>query len=146
MTTLTINSGDGIIREGTDRGLFKRVVLPAMLVAACTLLAGATELESVANPGSGFGGVYPLVMVQADFKTTCQKERDFAMAEVRKVLEPNPETEVVDLSIDPDYKGADGVYLVNVVLDAHGLKLWLGVLVSVKHPAENYQATMSFID
>jgi hypothetical protein len=146
IASLNTNSGDDIIREGSGHGLLKRFVLPTMLVASCTLLAGATELESGPNMESDSGEVHPVTAVQAMSKTACQKERDFAMAEVHRLLDPNPQTEVVDLTIDPDYKGAAGEYLVNVVLDAHGLKLSVGVIVSVQHSAESYQATLNFID
>jgi hypothetical protein len=35
---------------------------------------------------------------------------------------------------------------VNVVLDTHGRKIMLGVVVSVQHNSEGRQATMGYID
>ena len=137
---------DGICVVVTERARITRFVLPTMLVVACTLRAGATEQEFGLHPKNDAGEVHPLIAVQAACKMAAQKETDFVIAEVRKLLESNPETEVVELAIDPDYKGAAGTYLVNVVLDAHGRKLTLGVIVSVPHRVENLQTTMAFID
>jgi len=79
-------------------------------------------------------------------QTTELKDVDFVLAEVRKQLEPNPATEIVDLSIDPDYRGASDTFLVNAVLDDHGRKLTLGVMVTVHRNAEGQQASLGYID
>ena len=102
--------------------------------------------ESMPEQETGSDKVQAVTTSPANSKPIDQKETDFVIAEVRKQLEPNPETEVTELKIDPDYKGPDGSYLVNVVLDAHGRKLMLGVVVSVQHNPEGLHTKMDYID
>jgi hypothetical protein len=102
--------------------------------------------DSMPEQESDAGGVQVGTTALVNSNPIDQKETDFVLAEVRKQLEPNPETAVVELKLDPDYKGADGSYLVNVVLDTHGRKIMLGVVVSVQHNSEGRQATMGYID
>ena len=124
----------------------KYFAVSAFFAGAITLLAVAVgqgyafeqKVEAV-EPGPG-------ASTMAAPAVDKQKEIDFVLAEVRKQLEPNPETEVVQLSIDPDYRVTASTYLVNTVLDAHGREITLGVMVSVRHKAEGMQATFSYID
>jgi hypothetical protein len=75
-----------------------------------------------------------------------QKEIEFVLAEVRKTLDSNPYTEVVELLVDPDYHGVDGAYLVNVILNAQGRKILVGVIVTLRPVANQWETTMEFVD
>ena len=84
--------------------------------------------------------------VSAKLNSIDQKKIDFVLAEVRKHLETNRQSQVTGLSVDPDYRSGDDTYLVSVLLEAHELKCTLGVLVTL-HPVVNgWKATMGFID
>ena len=126
----------------------KQFFLPILFFGGVSLsAAGATESGDVHN----WQGPVPPVpslegAAQPKSKHRDKKEVDFVLAEVRKLLEPNPETEVAELSIDPDYVGAGETYLVNVVLDTHEQKLLLGVLVTLHPVADGWETTIGFVD
>ncbi|MFT3869866.1 MAG: hypothetical protein QM715_15560 [Nibricoccus sp.] len=111
-------------------------------VAAMTVLAEEDELKmdrDYANePELG-------TLAKVEPNDGSSKMMDFVLAEVRKRLEPNPETEIVELKIDPDYHGAKDTYLVNAVLDAHGRTLTVGVLVTVRQTNDRLQADVGYI-
>jgi len=75
-----------------------------------------------------------------------KKKVDFVLAEVRKLLETNPESQVAELSIDRGYAGAEDSYLVNVVMEAHEQKLLLGVLVTLRSGENGWETTFGFVD
>jgi hypothetical protein len=132
--------------SGRRSGLAKRFVWPAALMVVVGFLVGAMDQGSATDQPNMPATVYPESTGLPKAKSGDKKQIDFVLAEVRKQLEPNPETEIVDLTIDPDYKGAADTYLVNVVLDAHGRKLTLGVMVTVQQNAKGPQALLGFID
>ena len=75
-----------------------------------------------------------------------KKEADFVLAEVSKLLENNPKSQVAELSIDPDYVSKEDTYLVNVVMEAHEQKLLLGVLITLHPTVNGWKTTIGFID
>lgn len=85
-------------------------------------------------------------VAKQDEKASPARIVDFVLAEVRKQLDPNPETEIVELKIDPDFQGAEDTYLVNAVLDARGRKLSVGVMVSVAKTPEGMKASFAYVD
>jgi hypothetical protein len=121
----------------------------AVAVAALTSLSArlsAIEKDEIAVHQRDLAGDEPEMVAKAEEKPAAAKIIDFVLAEVRKRLDPNPETEIVELKIDPDFHGADGTYLVNAVLDARGRKLTVGVMVSVEHTPEGMKTTMGYVD
>jgi len=120
---------------------FKRAILPVF--AGMAMQAMAMEKETLPEV---LTEVESKVATETEVKTESGKVAEFVLAEVRKRLDPNPETEIVELTIDPDYHGAKETYLVNAVLDAHGRKLSVGVMVSVKYTSDGPQATLGYVD
>jgi hypothetical protein len=116
------------------------------LLASFAVNAAAKEKDEMPLRRGDLAECESQVVAKRDEKTAPAKIVDFVLAEVRKHLDPNPETEIVELKIDPDYRGVEGVYLVNVVLDAHGLKLMVGVMVSVAQTPHGMKATLGYID
>lgn len=124
----------------------KRVL--ALAVAATTIQATAMGKEPQSDGGYdlAFADTELGASAKVDDATDSTKAVDFVLAEVRKRLDPNPETEILELKIDPDYRGAKETYLVNAVLDAHGRKLTLGIMVSLKQMPRGLQVTMGYVD
>jgi hypothetical protein len=70
----------------------------------------------------------------------------FVLAEVRKQLETNPKNQIAELSVDPDFRGNDDVYLVNVILTAYELQYSLGAVVKLRPAASGWATTVAFVD
>jgi hypothetical protein len=121
-------------------------VFPAMIAAT---LVQATSLlaNEPTPPASGPLGDKMVDFASQNDKTIAlAKEAEFVLSEVRKLLDPNPETEIVDLKIDPEYRGSQNIDLVNAVLDAKGRKLTVGVIVAVTRTPSGLKATIGYID
>ena len=98
----------------------------------------STEIDSTENPQGDLD--------QPMSRHLDKKKVDFVLAEVRKLLETNPESQVAELSVDPGYAGAEDSYLVNVVMEAHEQKLLLGVLVTLRSGENGWETTFGFVD
>ena len=70
----------------------------------------------------------------------------FVLAEVRKRIETNPKNQVTELLVDPDFRGEDDIYLVNVLLTTEELKYTLGAVVTLRPAANGWVATVGFVD
>lgn len=117
--------------------------MPAFFVA---VEAAAIDSDDLLPSRGEFGEVEPEVVVQAEETAAPSKIIDFVLAEVRRRLDPNPDTEIVELKVDPDFRGSEDTYLVNAVLDAHGRKLTVGVVVTVSKTPEGMKASVSYMD
>lgn len=122
----------------------KRAILP--MFAGVAIQSFAMEKETLPELEAVQMDAGSEVAARTEVKTDATRVVDFVLAEVRKRLDPNPETEIVELTIDPNYRGAKETYLVNAVLDAHGRKLSVGVMVKVKYTADGLQATLGYVD
>jgi hypothetical protein len=121
----------------------------AVLAVSILLGASSASADSVTVPPSAdiiSTEISPGNLDQPKSRIGDTKKVDFVLAEVRKVLEPNPESQVIELSIDPDYVGAEDSYLVNVVIEAHEQKLLLGVLVTLRSGENGWETTFGFVD
>lgn len=132
---------------GMDFAVLGRVWLKrvtSLTIAAAAIRASAMGKETV--PGPGYAAETERgAIAKADANSDSSKISEFVLAEVRRRLDPNPETEIVELKIDPDYRGGKDTYLVNAVLDAHGRTLLVGVLVTVRQTNEGLQAAVGYI-
>lgn len=122
----------------------KLMVFPTF--AALAMQVSAMEDAAVAGGKNGFLGDESVIIAKKVGGDEERKIVDFVLCEVRRELDPNPETEIVELMIDPDYRGANETYLVNVVLDAHGRRLSVGVVVAVKRTSNGLQAKLEYLD
>ena len=114
------------------------VIFPLPIIAAEPEAADLLSKRDTVNPS-----------VSEDRSITKRvdtNKTDFVLTEVRKTLEPNPETEVVELAIDPDYSSDENRFLVNVVIDVHGNKLMIGVMVALHPVANGWEASMGYVD
>jgi hypothetical protein len=120
----------------------------ALIFAAVSMQVAAMGKEPQSDGGYdlAFADTELGAVAKVEDTTDSTKVVDFVLAEVRRRLDPNPDTEIVELKIDPDYRGAKETYLVNAVLDAHGRKLTVGVMVSLKQTSGGLQVTMGYVD
>ena len=126
----------------------KRLFLTTVLGAACLVRAASGADANSTAPASNGTEAKELqdAAVKANAASRHQQEVDYALAEVRKLLESKPEIQVTELAIDPDYNGGDGAFLVNAVVDSGERKFAVGVMVKLSPTPNGWNMLTGFLD
>ncbi|MFT3782653.1 MAG: hypothetical protein QM790_11615 [Nibricoccus sp.] len=116
-----------------------------VMVPMVTLVDAESSVERNSTPAVEAGESH-VATAPANVPVGDKKEVEFVLAEVRKQLEPNPATAVVEIAIDPEYRQGEHDYLVSAVLDSGGRKIYIGVMVRVEGKDEHMKASLAYLD
>jgi len=131
-------------REGRSHGL--AVLLLAVVFPLCSAASTQEPEVSPSIMSHDTKGDAQEAAVQDNAWHASQKETDFVLAEVRKLLESNPGSQIAELSLDPDYDGEEDTFLVNVVLEAHECRFTVGVMVKLHPIANGWETSLGYVD